>query len=149
MNTESVLQRLVYAVTRVKPKRQCYGQTMAGQTLLLYPEGWHISKSHSGYREVAVVSRRPVGVDIEQVRPVHPALARRVFTEDERLSVERSKDPDREYTRLWTVRESFAKCTGEGLRGVKAYAEKPLPFGYVWRSEYKDGYVITVCREKM
>jgi 4'-phosphopantetheinyl transferase len=140
-----LLQRLVYAATGVPPILQKYGRADSGQPLLLHPEGWHISVSHSGGREAAVVSPRLVGVDIERVRPVCRALARRIFTPDERLQIELSANPALAYTRLWTMRESHAKCTGAGLRGVLALAGKPLPAGYAWRSEEKNGYIVTVC----
>jgi 4'-phosphopantetheinyl transferase len=138
----------VYAVTGVHPAGQRYGRTEEGKPLLLYPEGWHVSLSHSRGREVAAVSRRPIGVDIERVRPVCPALARRIFTPEEWLAIESSADPALEYTRLWTRRESFCKCTGEGMRGLMASSGKRLPDGYVWRNGVKSGYVTAVCAQK-
>ena len=143
-----VLPRLVYAVTGVAPARQRYGRTDFGKPVLLYPEGWHVGLSHSGGREAAVVSRRPAGVDMERIRPYHTILARRVFTPDECLRIENAKNPDAEYTRLWTLRESQAKCTGQGMKGVMALAGKPLPDGFLWRSEVKGGYIMTVCLKK-
>ena len=43
----------------------------------------HFSLSHSGHYAVCVFDHRPVGVDIEQLRPVSGALLQKVCTEAE------------------------------------------------------------------
>jgi phosphopantetheinyl transferase len=139
------LRGLVYAVTGVPPAGQRYARTESGKPVLLHPEGWQISVSHSRGREAAALSKRLIGVDVELVRPYHAALARRVFTPDERLVIAASDNPDAAYTRLWTLRESLCKCTGEGMRGLMSNAGKRLPSNYVWRSMYSSNHVITVC----
>ena len=56
------------------------------------------------------VSAAPVGVDVEQVRPLHPAMARRLAQAD---------CGDLQPFELWTLRESWFKLTGTGdLRAI-------------------------------
>jgi len=55
------------------------------------------------------------GVDMENIRPHNPAVVRRYFSEEERAYVAASPDPDRDFFRLWTLKESFVKASGEGL----------------------------------
>ena len=51
------------------------------------------------------MSAAPVGADVEQVRPLHPAMARRLAQAD---------CGDLQPFELWTLRESWFKLTGAG-----------------------------------
>lgn len=78
----------------------------------------HFSLSHSGNYAVCVFYHRPVGVDIQQIRPVSPALLKRVCTQEERRFLE-AQDPEKvpeAFCRLWTAKESFMKLEGRGLQ---------------------------------
>ena len=75
--------------------------------------GLHASVSHSAGRvAVALARAAPIGVDIEQVRPVGDlaALARTVLSPAEPL-----RDPVDLFT-YWCRKESVVKATGDGLR---------------------------------
>lgn len=86
--------------------------------LVKHPE-LHFNLSHSGGMVMAAFSDRPVGCDIEKDGKADLRVARRFFHEAERADVERQPDPaamtDRFY-RYWTLKESFLKVTGEGMR---------------------------------
>ena len=79
-----------------------------------YPE-IHFSLSHSGTRALAVFSECEIGCDIERIRPVSPAVAARAFTPEERAQLRASDQPDIDFFRLWTCKESFLKALGTGL----------------------------------
>lgn len=103
--------------------------------------------SHCRAGAACVIDSRPVGVDIETIRPYKPILARRVLSDDELAAVESSVRPDIEFIRLWTMKESYLKMTGEGIRSDL----KTVPLS----SEFFDttvnvarGFVCTVCREQ-
>lgn len=64
----------------------------------------HFSLSHSGNCAAAAISSSPVGIDIEAMRPAPESVARRLSARD-----------DRDFFRIWTLKESFVKMTGEGL----------------------------------
>ncbi len=77
----------------------------------------HFNLSHSCEAVMCAVSRLPVGCDIEAVRSYDPSLAKRFFHPEESLFLENAspeKQPEL-FTRLWTRRESFIKCTGDGF----------------------------------
>ena len=63
-----------------------------------------------------------VGVDLETLRALNDmnALARTVFTPDERDRLERIPERHRlkAFFQAWTVKEAALKATGEGLRGL-------------------------------
>ena len=62
------------------------------------------------------LSPAPVGVDVEQVRPVRPAIVRRVCTEEERLWLSVQRDQTDAFFSLWTLKESVMKLSGQGIR---------------------------------
>ena len=65
----------------------------------------HFSVSHTRTAALVAVSAAPVGADVEQVRPLHPAMARRLAQAD---------CGDLQPFELWTLRESWFKLTGAG-----------------------------------
>lgn len=70
----------------------------------------HFSVSHTRTAALVAVSAAPVGADVEQVRPLHPAMARRLAQAD---------CGDLQPFELWTLRESWFKLTGAGdLRAI-------------------------------
>jgi 4'-phosphopantetheinyl transferase len=62
------------------------------------------------------VSDRPVGIDIEHLRPFNKELATYVLNEDQLEQVLQSTDPAVEFLKFWTQKESLLKLTGEGIR---------------------------------
>ena len=83
--------------------------------------------SHSADMVICVVDTRPVGVDIEKIRPVDLNTAKRIFIEEETRYVF-GFIPDTEdynhylndvvlqrFFELWTRKESYGKLVGTGL----------------------------------
>ena len=68
-----------------------------------------------GCAAALVTGAGPVGLDVEWIRPYHPAAAARILSPGEREALEASCDPDRTFFRLWTLKESYAKALGRGL----------------------------------
>ncbi len=71
----------------------------------------HFNISHCEKAVAIALGDCPVGVDIENIRPVNFKVAERFFTEDEQNTL---KD-DKEFFRIWTRKEAFAKKDGRGL----------------------------------
>jgi len=60
-----------------------------------------------------------IGCDVQRVKEVKDSLAKRFFTENEHTYVMQGKtkqERNERICRLWALKESFAKATGEGLR---------------------------------
>ncbi len=126
-------------------------------------EGFQYSLSHSGDWVICAVDRKPVGVDIQEIRPWKISLAKRFYHEDEynRLLALGETDPDRqteEFYRMWTAKESAVKLSGRGIgAGISQYVT-----AWDYRSiydqdtkckidirQYKapEGYMICVCSD--
>ena len=70
--------------------------------------------SHGGRIAAIAVSNKPVGIDVEPIRPFEEDVLRRVFLPEE-LAAAPDGDRERFYTALWTVKESLMKLFGTGL----------------------------------
>ena len=78
-------------------------------------EGAEFNISHSGDFVAAVISRYPIGIDIEVKSDTKFRVTKRMFSEQEQKRVFESDDPDREFRAVWTEKEAYLKCTGEGI----------------------------------
>lgn len=81
-------------------------------------EGLEFSLSHSGNLVLCAVSEEPVGCDIERLREAPKGVAERYFSDAEQAYLSRfsADEYDRKFFRIWTMKESYVKMTGEGLR---------------------------------
>lgn len=87
-----------------------------GKPYYLNSPNVHISLSHSGDYAAAVVSDKPIGIDIQVLKSVNKNLVKKVCTCDELDFVMSSCS--KEFFRLWTVKEAYSKCTGIKLQDV-------------------------------
>ena len=104
----------------------------------------HFNLSHCRDAVAVIVSRHPVGIDVESVAPYRPHAARMVSTDGELLRIENAPDPARAFIRLWTEKEAIVKYEGCGL----SRACKDLdPAEYrLFTEEQADGrYILTAC----
>lgn len=78
----------------------------------------HFSVSHIETASVIAVSTVPVGIDIETIaRPVDERIVEAVCSPRERRSLAKLdvRARQREFARLWALKEAYAKLTGTGL----------------------------------
>ena len=75
--------------------------------------------SHTKGAVLAAAGFSPVGADIQIVEEKYEPVAKRVLTPSELSLVKHSSKPEREFTRLWTLKESYIKYTGEGMSALE------------------------------
>ena len=75
----------------------------------------HFNLSHCDGLAVCLLSSTECGVDAECRRQVRPGILRKVFTSEEQQLVLGSSDPDLEFTKIWTLKESYVKAIGRGI----------------------------------
>lgn len=80
-------------------------------------KGFSFNLSHSGEWAVIACGNRPLGVDIQRMRPVSPDLYLRFFTKEECEYIQSQSKTNRTaaFFKLWTLKESYLKATGLGL----------------------------------
>ena len=96
-----------------------YGYSEQGKPYLKdYPQ-IHFSLSHSGNVVACVVSEQEIGLDVQEHVKVNKRLAERFFTEKENILLKAQPDEGayRElFFRLWSIKESYIKYTGLGMK---------------------------------
>lgn len=98
--------------------------------------------SHCRCGVACAIGREPIGVDIEVVAEVDWDVARRVMNDAQLEYIALSSEPERDFCRLWTMKESLLKQTGEGLcDNLKRLAIDNNSFAHY----HGDKYVCTVC----
>lgn len=86
--------------------------------------------SHSGGYAAAAVGDMPIGIDIETKSDKEFRVTRRMFSDPERERVERilkkecggvdmsvEEEAAKMFRDIWTEKEAYLKCTGEGITG--------------------------------
>ncbi len=96
-----------------------------------YAEGLpYFSITHSGEWVAVALSDRPIGIDMELLRPVDPRLAERIGADPEHFFEE------------WTAKEAHYKIYGDPNFKNICYADlSPLHF-------YEDGCIITIIEKE-
>ena len=96
-------------------------RTPEGRPFLPDFPGLCISISHSGNYAAVGIADGKIGLDIQQIRPVMPALSDgRFFPPRDRELLSACKtaaEKESLFFRIWTVREAYLKYTGAGLAG--------------------------------
>ena len=89
---------------------------------------YHFNLSHSGPFALCALSNRPVGVDIQVVRPAwSPKLVDRSCTPEERAWLAALGDRPEDFAALWACKESMGKESGYGLPYPPSRLSVPLP----------------------
>ena len=117
----------------------------------------HFNCSHSGGFVVCAVGEREVGVDLEQIRPVHPRLERALTAAERQwLTSLPQAERDEGFFRLWTLKESWIKCRGGRLMELRrtefllqGREIVSAPPGFIFRFlPAPMGYVLAICERE-
>ena len=112
----------------------------------------HFNLSHSGGLALCALDAAPVGVDIQVVKPLRPALPRRVCSPEELAWLEAQPDLWSSFALLWSLKESRVKESGQGLTVSIPSIRVPLPSeaptqldGLWFRTFTGPGWAAAVC----
>lgn len=105
----------------------------------------HFSLSHCREAVGCVVSERPVGIDVESVRPYKESLARYTMSDDELQLIHDSERPDVAFTRLWTRKEALQKLKGRGIfDNLKHVLSDTAAYRFETEERLDRNYILTV-----
>ena len=114
--------------------------------------------SHSGDMVVCAVDDKPVGIDIEKIRPIDLTVAKRICTDEELLYLFGHTPTEQDFTyttdakmltrlfELWTSKEAYGKCTGAGISKIRKQVCASVQFN-LWE-EYIVSIYQLVDRDK-
>ena len=88
---------------------------------------WYFSISHSKRHVFCALSRTPIGIDAEELdRRINRTLAEKILSDPEREEYEKASDRNLALLTFWVLKEAWAKCTGEGLKGYPNHTKFSL-----------------------
>lgn len=109
----------------------------------------YFNLAHCHEAAACVVDTVPVGIDVESIGNYDADVARVVMSVAEQEQIERSANPRLAFARLWTMKESLLKMTGEGLAtdlgGVLHRCQSQE--SYTFQTTVFSRFVCTVCRK--
>lgn len=81
-------------------------------------EGIYFNLSHSGHIVICATAEKEVGCDVEKIVKAPEGVAERFFHTGESAYVNAcmGEERDHRFFRIWTMKESYIKMTGEGMR---------------------------------
>ncbi len=103
-------------------KRGVYGKPYFSNRNRIY-----FNISHARHMVVCAVAQAELGVDIEAVRRIRKGMVERVLTQTEKAWLLQRNDKEDSFIRLWNLKESYVKATGEGLSKDFREIEFSLP----------------------
>jgi 4'-phosphopantetheinyl transferase len=115
-----------------------------GKPLLIGHPDIHFSLSHCAMAVACVLSDQPVGIDIETIDHYSDEVAARVMSEDEMREIKASPCPATAFTRLWTMKESLFKLTGDDHGGDTAHMLNDAD-NYCFETVIHPSYIYTTC----
>ncbi len=92
-----------------------------GKPFLKDSENVFFNISHTASGVAVVADEKPVGIDIQDILEVKSKVIERCFSEGEKERIFSSANPEKEFTKLWTLKESAVKCNGETVAYLKNY----------------------------
>lgn len=116
LGAELLLRR---ALERFEIHEIAYTYGAAGKPYLAGQSGVYFSLSHSGSRVLCAVSEHELGADIQTVGSSRLRIAERYFCQSEyrHIALQTTEEAKRAlFYRYWTLKESFVKAVGLGLR---------------------------------
>ena len=110
--------------------------------------------SHSENLVVCAVDSKPIGIDVEKIRPINLSVAKRVCNKSELeylfgfipQKTDFKLTEDREillrFFELWTAKEAYAKALGEGLKAVRNPTQERI------EKIVENGYFISIYKKE-
>lgn len=106
----------------------------------------HFNLSHCRKCVCCILSSAPVGIDVEGIQ-YDADISQVAFSASEREAILRAERKDVAFTRLWTMKESMLKLSGEGLSDdLKGLLDKDTP-SFSLDINLEKGYVLCTAEK--
>jgi 4'-phosphopantetheinyl transferase len=112
-----LIRSIICSKLNIKNKEIHFTAEPYGKPCVAGLSSFHYNIAHSGHWIVCAVDCDPVGIDIEEIKPISLDVATYMFSMKE---YSRLMDQDEAarlscFYEIWTLKESFVKWLGEGL----------------------------------
>lgn len=108
------------------------------------------SVSHSGDIVAIAYDSAELGLDVEKIPDeTRLKIADRFYHPNERAYVNSAVDKTKAFSEIWTRKEAFLKCTGEGIStDLTAFDTTSEPLSLRLYSTFIGDYSLSVCSQK-
>lgn len=90
-------------------------------------EDIHFNISHCKAGVCCVFSSKEVGIDIQEIRSGKLDAMLKVCSDEEKALIHNSSCPDKEFCRIWSIKEAISKQSGDGIfRDIKNISSSNL-----------------------
>ncbi len=127
-----------------------WGAEEGGKPFLQNMPHIHFNISHCDKAVACGFGSAPLGIDVQHIVPYKESLAKFFMTPEEQVQC-LSGDKDRQFTRLWTLKEAYGKCHGFGI----GYSMSKLPLeegkiekGHILQSHHMETFYLSVCSQE-
>lgn len=113
-----------------EPEKFLIEKTETGKPFFPEKPEYEFNISHSGEHCALMISDKPCGADVEEIRDFPQRVLKRICTNEEMeyLSLLSEQEQKPAQWMLWTLKESYVKALGKGLSfGMKNISFEALP----------------------
>lgn len=109
-------------------------------------ENIHFNLSHCKYSVACIVGDKPVGIDVEKIidKDCFISIATKVCNEREIDLIKKSENHLHEFTKIWTLKESYTKMVGSGII-VDLQKISFLNFNCHFNTQKFENYILSYC----
>lgn len=142
---EVLIRTIISKELNIRNKYIKFNKNKYGKPYLENYLNFHFNISHSGNYVVCAVDNKSIGIDIEVIKHIdYEEISKNFFAakEFDYITNEDSKFQLERFYEIWTLKESYIKCCGQGL-------SIPLKSFFIERDEYGNNKVISnnKCKE--
>lgn len=155
--TSDIFKQIVISKELNKPLNTvkiCLGKF--GKPFVQNNKNFNFNLSHTDKMIAIGVANQSIGIDIETIKLINDSVMRHYYSDEEKELIKKSSNPNEEYTRIWTLKESYIKNIGYGFSNKfeirnfnydvidKKYKIESLK-GYSFWTTMIDYHCLTMC----
>ncbi len=159
---EILIRIIIMENLNISNKNIRFNKNQYGKPYLKDYPNFNFNISHSGEYVLCAIDDKPIGVDVEEVKPIAcEEIAKSFFTAKEFnyiVNQDLKFQLDRFYE-IWTLKESYIKCCGQGLsiplKSFSIEVDQHENIKVISNNEYKEhtfklfdidlGYKVAIC----
>ena len=92
------------------------GRDQFNKPYLIHYPNIYFNISHCEQMVACMIGHKPVGIDVEWIRPFSVAAMKKVCSKEEQEWIRAAHHSEEAFFRLWTLKESYIKAVGKGLQ---------------------------------
>ncbi|WP_379155579.1 4'-phosphopantetheinyl transferase family protein [Paenibacillus sp. sgz5001063] len=114
---EALIRTLLIREHRLDNRSLRFAVNRYGKPYLADLPDCQFNLSHAGDYVLCAIDQKPLGIDVEEIKPIDLSIASRFFTPGENQEIQRMPEDRRldHFYQLWTAKESYIKFKGTGL----------------------------------